>query len=388
MALTIDKHTIGFKRNWGMIENMLYRIMSPEFRNKMVDSFGNGWIYNWHIMDHVGFGNINPRHRDYGYHNILDFYQYMIKITDSTQDGIHWHFHPIPFYKQAHIPATSYDNSMSILLDIITHRLIDRDIFPVVNRAGFHSERIDANFFLEQWIPFDPSNQSVSSEHQPIGQRDLINGRYGDWRMAPSDWRLYHPDFYDWRKEGNMNRWIARILNMKSRHRNISVEEIEKAFEKAEKGENVYLGITNHDWREMSIEIDEFRDMLKTVILNHPTIQYQFSESVEAFRKVLGYQNEEIEKNKIKLDAKIIENTLYVEVVNGCLFGPQPYLAIKTKTNDYFHDNFDFQEAGKSFTYVFDEYTLPFLDIDVIKVAGNDKYGNQSIINVDLSRVK
>ena len=185
-----------------------------------------------------------------------------------------------------------------------------------------------------------------------------------------------------------MNRWIARILNMKSRHRNISVEEIEKAFEKAEKGENVYLGITNHDWREMSIEIDEFRDMLKTVILNHPTIQYQFSESVEAFRKVLGYQNEEIEKNKIKLDAKIIENTLYVEVVNGCLFGPQPYLAIKTKTNDYFHDNFDFQEAGKSFTYVFDEYTLPFLDIDVIKVAGNDKYGNQSIINVDLSRVK
>lgn len=388
LALTIDKHTIGFKRNWGLIEEMLYRIMSSEFRNKMVDSFGNGWIYNWHIMDHVGFGNINPRHRDYGYHNILDFYQYMIKMTNSYQDGIHWHFHPIPFHKQANIPATSYDNSMPVLLDIITRRLIDRNMFPVVNRAGFHTERIDANFFLEQWIPFDPSNQSVSSDNQPIGQRDLINGRYGDWRMAPSDWSLYHPDYYDWRKEGNMNRWIARILNMKSRHRNISIEEIEKAFEKAEKGENVYLGITNHDWREMSVEIDEFREMLKLVISNHPNIQYHFSESVEAFRKVIGYTNEEIEKNRIKLEAKIVGNILHVEVINGYLFGPQPYLAIKTKANEYFHDNFDFQEPGKNFTYVFDEYTLNLSDIEIIKVAGNDKYGNQAILNVNLSNIQ
>ena len=47
LALTVDPHTVGFKRNWGMIEEMLYRIMSPEFRNKMKDSLGGGWIYNW-----------------------------------------------------------------------------------------------------------------------------------------------------------------------------------------------------------------------------------------------------------------------------------------------------------------------------------------------------
>ena len=50
LALTIDPHTIGFKRNWGMIEEMLFRIMSPEFRNKMTDSFGGGWVYNWHCI--------------------------------------------------------------------------------------------------------------------------------------------------------------------------------------------------------------------------------------------------------------------------------------------------------------------------------------------------
>ena len=382
LALTVDPHTVGFKRNWGMIEEMLYRIMCPEFRNKMKDSFGGGWIYNWHIMDHVGFGSVNPRHRDCGYHNVLDFYKYMIEVTHSEQDSIHWHFHPIPFYKECNIPATSYDNCMPVLLDIITHRLIDRNMFPVVNRAGFHTERIDANFFLEQWIPFDPSCQSVSEDQQPHGQKDLINGRYGDWRMAPSDWSLYHPDFYDWRQKGNMNRWMARILNMKSRHRNITVDEIEKAFVKAQNGENVYLGITDHDWREMSAEVNDFREKLQVVIEKYPDVKYKFSETVDAFRAVIGYDKEEIEANKIAFDCKIEGNILGVIITNGEPFGPQPYLAIKTKGGDYFHDNFDFQEPKKSYSYVFDTYTIPIENIDRVVIAVNDKYGNQCIKDV------
>jgi len=384
LSLIVDPHTINFKRNWGMIENMLERIMSPEFRNQMLDSFGGGWIYNWHVMDHVGFGNDNPRHRDYGYHNILDFYMYMINMTKSYQDRIHWHFHPIPFYKQANIPATSYDNSMSVLLNIINHRLIDRNMFPVVNRAGFHTERIDANLFLEQWVPFDPSNQSVDDENQPNNQRDLANGRYGDWRGAPSDWSLYHPSLYDWRQEGDANRWIARILNMKSRHRNISIVEIEKAFLKAQNGENVYLGITDHDWREMSIEIDEFRTMLSSVVIKYPNIKFKFSETVDAFRSVIGYDNKEVDEKALKLDAKIEENILTVHVVKGEIFGSQPYLAIKTRNGEYFHDNFDFQDYKTSFSYVFDDYTIQLACVECISIASNDKYGNTEIIKIDL----
>lgn len=379
LALTVDPHTVGFKRNWGMIEEMLYRIMSPEFRNEMKDSFGGGWVYNWHIMDHVGFGPVNPRHRDCGYHNVLDFYKYMIEVTHSQQDSIHWHFHPIPFYKECNIPATSFDNCMPVLLDIITHRLIDRNMFPVVNRAGFHTERIDANFFLEQWMPFDPSCQSVSEDQQPHGQKDLVNGRYGDWRMAPSDWSLYHPDFYDWRQKGNMNRWMARILNMKSRHRNITVEEIEKAFIKAKNGENVYLGITDHDWREMSAEVNDFREKLQVVIEKYPDVKFKFSETVDAFRSVIGYTKDEIEKNKVDFDMFLEGNILTIQFIKGEPFGPQPYLAIKTNTGEYFHDNFDFQEPKKSFSYVFDTYTIPIDKIEKIVVAVNDKYGNQCI---------
>src|SRR5665647_167487 len=37
IVMAVDPHTIGFKRNWGMIEEMLYRIMHPSFRNLIRD---------------------------------------------------------------------------------------------------------------------------------------------------------------------------------------------------------------------------------------------------------------------------------------------------------------------------------------------------------------
>lgn len=380
----IDPHTLGFKRNWGMIEEMLKRIMHQEFRNKVKDSFGNGWIYNWHVMDHVGFGSVNPRHRDLGFHNIFDFYNYMIKITDSHQDRIHWHFHPIPFYKQAHIPATSYDNSLPTLHQIICRRLIDKNWFPIVNRAGFHTERNDSNLFLEQWIPFDASNQAVKNSHQPKFQKDLGDGRFGDWRGAPTDWSLYNPDFYDWRKPGNAKRVISRVLNMKSRHRNITTEEIENAFLQAEKGENIYLGITNHDWREMSIEIEEFREMLMSVVVRYPNVKFKFSEAIDAFRKVLNFSEKNIMEQKLKMSANLEKNILYVDITKGQIFGPQPYLAIKTKSGEYFHDNFDFGEKRTSFSYIFDNYTLPLDQIACVSIASNDMYGNTEILRLKM----
>jgi hypothetical protein len=384
LKMVIDPHTVGFKKNWAEIDEMLDGIMSQPYRNGMLDSWGEGWLFNWHVMDHVGFGFENPRHRDYGYHNIFDYYKFKIESTRSSQDVIHWHFHPISFYKEAHIPATSYDNSMHTLHQVISRRLIDKNWFPCVNRAGFHTERIDANLFLEQWLPFDPSNQATTDDQMPAMQLDIINGRYGDWRGAPSDWSVYNPSFEDWRKPGSLKRTIARILNMKSRHRNISEQEIEKAFQKAANGEAVYLGITNHDWRDMKVEIDEFRAMLSNVIVKYPNVKFKFCETVKAFQQVLGYDTREIEGNKISLDVRLEGNSLQVKVLNGKLFGPQPYLAIKTKTREYFHDNFDFQSGNSAFSYALDGYTLPLSLIEKIGVGTNDKYGNQfiKVINV------
>lgn len=378
-----DPHLLGFKSSWPEIDEMLHRMMSKDYRNTLPDSFGNGWIYNWHIVDHVGFIT-NERRRDLGYLNVFNHYEQILKETDSSQDEVHWHFHPVPFFREAHIPATSYDNSFYEIHQVMCRRLIEKRWFPRINRAGFHTVRPDSNFFLEQWIPFDASNQSMIEENEQV-QKDAINGRFGDWKGAPSDWSVYHPDLYDWRKPGDLKRVIAKCLNIKTRFRNINEHELAIAFNKARReNRGVYVGITNHDFREMSVEIEAFYDLLSGVAKLYPDVKYQFSGSLDAFRNVLGYSPKETQQNKIEISAQLSDNVLAVEVVKGDLFGSQPYLALKSTTGTYWHDNLDFGEPGKGFFYTFDRNTIPLGALSTISIAANDKYGNTSMVEIRL----
>lgn len=378
----VDPHLVNFNSTWDKVDEMLYCILDEKYRNKFVDDFGNGLIYNWHVIDHVGFIT-NERRRDLGYLNIFNHYENILNCTKSYKDNIQWHFHPISFFKEAHITATSYDNSMYELHQVISRRIIEKQSFPTVNRAGFHTVRPDSAWFLEQWLPFDASNQSVENIEESR-QADAINGRYGDWKGAPSDWSIYKPDIYDWRKKGNSNRYISRVLNLKTRFRNVSKEEISKAFSTANRDGRVYLGITNHDFRDMRVEIEEFQTELKSVKEMYPDVKVKNSTAIEAFCDVIGYDRSEIEENCLDFDVSIEDSVLNIVCKNGEFFGPQPYLAIKTISGDYYHDNLDFGTFKKNYFYTFDRYTLPLTLIDKIGLASNDKYGNSVIIIVDV----
>ena len=62
---------LSYHSTWDDIDGMLAEMMSLSFRNARPDSFGGGWVYNWHCLDHIGFVN-NPRRRDIGFHNVFD----------------------------------------------------------------------------------------------------------------------------------------------------------------------------------------------------------------------------------------------------------------------------------------------------------------------------
>ncbi|MES2659799.1 MAG: class I SAM-dependent methyltransferase [Verrucomicrobiota bacterium] len=379
----IDPELLQFKKNWDEVGEMLDRILHPSFRNKYSDSFGNGWIYNWHIIDHVGFEH-NRRSKALGYQTVFNYYLDKLAATDSHQDSLQWHFHPVPFNKEVHLCATSYLNSYHELSQVVARRLIDNNWFPVVNRAGFHTVRPDSNWWLEQWLPFDASNQAIEEAENTFA--DTANGRYGDWRGAPSDWSIYHPDLYDWRKKGPLKRSISRCLNMKTRFRNITVAEFEKAFARArDTQEDVYVGFTNHDFREMSTEIEETYQSLSKAAEKFPDVTFRFSGAVDAFRACLNYSDMEVKANSVALAAEVDGSTLRVRITKGTFFGSQPFLALKTRAQTYHTDNFDFGPVdSQEFYYTFDISTFELRDLEAIAVAANDCYGNTSIARIEL----
>lgn len=384
VAAILNGHLAEYNETWDKIDAMLDKIMSKSYREQFLDSFGEGWVFNWHCLDHVGY-EYNPRRRDMGYHNIFDFYVERIGQYKDCPDAIHWHFHPMSTYREAHRCATSYENSTE-LHPVICRKIIERNWFPTVFRAGFQTERPDSHWFLEQWIPFDISNMALDDNSELDKTIDFRNGRSGDWRLAPSDWSLYHPSHDNYQLPGDCRRWIGRALNVLNRLASIDQYEMDKAFARANEGLPTVVGIASHDFRDLSTEVDFLRDLVKCSSDKYPNVKFKFSEAVEAFQSVI-WPDEKL-GSELELDvcfhAESDRDVAYIEVraVKGTVFGPQPYLAIETQSKRFIHDNFDFDIEGKRWFYAFHADTLPLSDVANLGIASNDKYGNRSIVNL------
>ena len=64
--------------SWDQIDDMNETVMSKEWRSKLPDSGGNGYIISWHCMDHVNFEN-NPRGRAMGFHAVYEYYERLLE---------------------------------------------------------------------------------------------------------------------------------------------------------------------------------------------------------------------------------------------------------------------------------------------------------------------
>ena len=71
VAQTFSSHLVNYNDTWDKIDAMLDRILTEDFRRKLSDSFGGGWVFNWHCLYHVGFES-NSRRLHMGYHNVFD----------------------------------------------------------------------------------------------------------------------------------------------------------------------------------------------------------------------------------------------------------------------------------------------------------------------------
>jgi hypothetical protein len=382
----LNGHLANYNDTWDKIDNMLDRVTSEDFRNKLLDSYGQGWVYNWHCLDHVGY-EYNPRRRDIGYHNIFDHYRSILDNQKGCKDKIHWHFHPISVYRDAHRCATSYVNSSEVY-QILCRKIIERNWFPTVFRAGFQTERPDSNWFLEQWIPFDISNMAMDDSSEFDKTRDFKNGRSGDWRLAPSDWSIYHPSHDYYQKQGNCRRWIARALNVLNRIASIDQKEMDKAFKSASDGNPTLIGIASHDFRDLGTEVDFIRDLIVESKRRYPEVSFKYCEAIEGFRRALWPDLivEEPLELEVKYYAGTSEDVPHIEVITkkGKVFGPQPFLAIETSSRRFIHDNFDFSPTLDKWYYAFHSDTLPIEGVVRVGIAANDSYGNMCIKKLEL----
>lgn len=377
----LSSHRVSTLGSWDQIDRMLAEVTSEVYRMRQPDSNGRGWVFNWFCLDHVGF-ETNPRRRDMGYHNIHDRYVELLAVQPYARDTIEWHFHPMSTYREAHRCATHYFRSDEIY-QILSRRVIEREFFPSCFRAGFQAERPDSHWFLEQFIPFDISNMATADTTDVDNSIDFRNGRSGNWRKAPHDWSVYHPSHDDYQQPGSCRRLIGRALNLRNRIGNMTQREMDSAFAKADTGETVLVGLCSHDWRDLRPELESVHEMLQVASARYSDVKVEYCQADEAFQAHVPADHRELPPLELKLRLIPARGDdvpyLQVEVVSGKVFGPQPYLAIRTRSRRYLHDNFDFAMEEGRWYYAFHGDTLPLEDVDCIGVAANDFMGRTDV---------
>jgi hypothetical protein len=367
-----NKNTLKtYNSTWKKIDHQSNILFKKSFRNKYKDSFGDGWIVNWSCVDHVNY-KTNPQSRAIGFHKIFDYYERKIKQLGST-DNIYFHFHPTSLNNAANKSGNHYFSTSNNIFQILCRRIIERNWFPSVYRPGFHIERPDSHWFLEQYIPFDYGNQSYSGYK--------ANGyRFENWDGATKSWSPYHPSYEDYRKKGNCKRWIARCLNIGARLSVLNQKEVNKAFVESKKGKKVILAFTNHDEKNMLPDFDKTYEMLTKASKRFKT-KFKYFDARNAFRSAMKL------KKRKKLDFKIIFKKNFIEISsNHETFGVQPYLAIRDKKGKFYHENFSIIKPYRKWNYYFDSHSLPLNKINTFGFASNDDYGNTTIVKINVSK--
>ena len=349
--------------DWGKLEENLDYSMSEDFRNQVVDDEGKGLVLNWFVCDWNGAFTVNPRKKQMGLNGVFDVIWNRFKNRAAT-DPIYFHHHSLPFSRATHHPSRNWTNETSHITSLLSH-LIDYGHFPACVRTPIMAP--DISFFLDQYFPFDMS--SFSDPMDGADQPDVKARRFVDWLGAPSDWSLYKPDPYDYRKPGAGHRWIGRSVQLGSRYGNLSREEMDKAFKKAVAGESVLMSCHIHDHSPMR-KFGYFWPELQEIRHRHPDVRFLNATAVDAFRAVANLEP----KPRPTLEIMFENNTAFITSDREIL-GLQPWFGFKTKDGAYLWDNMDAVE-DRLWRYVFDEYTVPLSRLDAIGVAACDSYGN------------
>lgn len=379
----LDPRLLDYNDDWGRIDQMLDRVMVDDFRHEVPDSHGNAWIYNWFCVDHVGY-DVNPRRRDIGYHNIFDHYRKRVEGPLGGSDAVHFHFHPHhPILQHAHRSGTHWFANSTKLFQILARRVIDRAWFPAANRPGFHLDRPDSHWFLEQYIPFDLGNQATEAEPWERQQRDLHRGMWGDWRRAPVTWEPYHPSHDDYQVPGECRRWIARVLDVGTRTTSLPESEVRRAFDEARAGKAVVLGMTDHDFRDLAPDVNYVRDLLTSVARDYPDVDFRYCEAVEAMRSALRLPDTPACDLQLDLEDKGEHEALLRVRTTTPSFGPQPFLAVKTTTGTYFSENLIMERPHHEWAYIFNRETVRLEHVETVGLAANNATGVTTVARLD-----
>lgn len=365
-----DPHKPDILSNWGRVDNLICKITSDQYRLSYPDSYGRGLVFSWFILHLTGF-KTNPFNRAMGYHSVYDHYLSVHGETiEKYGDGIYWHYHqPAPSgvgneWCRDWTHCTEYYN-------ILAHMVLDRRFFPNCFRAGGRIQDDDLSNWIEQWIPFDFSNNSGNVNWDKLESDGKRLREVCDWTRASQDWFPYHPSEKDYQAIGEQKRLLFRCPDLDSAVHRLTEDEIKKAFVTAQSGQDAVLAFFEHDRRLNVIEkIQEACEIISHIAVKYPEVKWKYSNALDSTRP---FWQKSVLKAAPEFTVKLREEKRLFITANQAIFGYSPFVCGIMNEK---HKTFPLHKIGH-LKWISDEISIE--NLDLLGVAANNDQGTAGI---------
>jgi hypothetical protein len=346
----------GQNNSWDKIHEQMTQLMTADFRRAYTDSDDRLPALSWFILDWVG-APAGPRATAVGHHAILDPYDKWLREANSEgiQDELYWHYHHcfpdrLGSYNRDWETHPYYD-------EILCRKIIERNVYPSVYRAGNTWEDSTVSAWLERFIPFD------------LSSRGPWKNVHYDWFGAPRQWVMYHPSRESPKRRGDQKRWMGRSVDMELG--TFYDEEIEQAFIDASFGKDSYVSFYLHDFRPLCDYLAEGINRIRAVADRYPQVSWRHENALSAFRLLCDAEPDK----PLELTGSIDDGTVRIECSHP-IFG-EPWLAVQTGET---FERLDMNRDGpRSWSRILPQDTKLF---SAISVAASDSAGQTAILHL------
>lgn len=326
--VTDSKHT-DLLNSWEAIDRATSKYFSPQFRNSLIDSHGKGVVVSWFPVSWSGF-DFNPVNREFGWFTIYDHLinRWWDRIS-FFGDGLYWMYNHPDKSAVGNVWGLDWHHNCHYL-NILNRMIIERNFFPGVIEiptANTHSTH-----FVENYFPFELSNRYSKHinwdniEADGRKTRDVLQ-----WADAPGNWVAYRPDHENHQNVGNMNHYIFRLLDIKTRIMTFPKDEIVSAFESCMEGNDVIIAGYEHDFRDRCDVVSElFLKPIGEIAKKYPDVEVCNKSMQDAAIECICHEKKSYSPKFI-----LTKNKDYFCIFSNCsLFGNSPYVAVKNLIND------------------------------------------------------
>ncbi len=352
-----------------------FEVMSPLFRENLVDSYGTVMKLTWWMMA----GNIfrYATNANIPIPNIMTLYlmkKYHQENVERFGDELSLHYHTFAwtdydgdgryFWNQAPNFMECFDDFNYTLAQF----LLEEEVFPVSFRSGWHYMDNEWQKYLNEILPYSMHNDYPAKR---LFDTEPVDNIF-DWSLAPSEWIPFNPSPENYQIPG-----VSRGWNLRSKHLRgiLNGSIIETLFKEANKGVDQVACFWGHlpedDFKENLVKIN---DLLHAADAKYPHVSFEYCTAVEAMQK--WQKNNDNTPPDITIEEIETSGGLLFRITSDeIIFQYRPFVAYKDIYENYMLLNS--RKTGEN-TW---ETRIPIQRKTLAKigVAVSDAFGNQTI---------